>query len=99
GAARLVGQRASGLRARERIDEELRVATLIQQQFLPRELPDLPDWQVAAFYGPARAAGADFYDFSELPDGRVGIVVGDVTDKGVPAALVMARTHTILRSE
>jgi len=97
--AQLVQEQASELRARERIDEELRVATLIQQQFLPRELPDLPDWQVAAFYGPARAVGGDFYDFIELPDGRVGIVVGDVTDKGVPAALVMARTHTILRSE
>ena len=72
----------------------MRVATLIQQQFLPRELPQLPEWQVAAFYGPARAVGGDFYDFIQLPDGRIGIVVGDVTDKGVPAALVMARTHS-----
>ena len=97
--AQLVQEQAAELRARERIDEELRVATLIQQQFLPRELPSLPDWQVAAFYGPARAVGGDFYDFIELPGGRIGVVVGDVTDKGVPAALVMARTHTILRSE
>ena len=97
--AQLVQAQATELLARERIDEELRVAALIQQQFLPRELPDLPDWQVAAFYGPARAVGGDFYDFIELPDKRIGIVVGDVTDKGVPAALVMARTHTILRSE
>lgn len=97
--AQLVQEQAAELRARERIDEELRVATLIQQQFLPRDLPSLPDWQVAAFYGPARAVGGDFYDFIELPGGRIGVVVGDVTDKGVPAALVMARTHTILRSE
>ena len=77
----------------------MRVATLIQQQFLPRELPNLPEWQIAAYYGPARAVGGDFYDFIEMPDGRIGIAVGDVTDKGVPAALVMARTHSILRAE
>ena len=71
----------------------MRVATLIQQQFLPRQLPNLPQWQIAAYYGPARAVGGDFYDFIEMPDGRIGIAVGDVTDKGVPAALVMARTH------
>ena len=84
---------------RERLDQEMRVATLIQQQFLPRELPKLPQWQIAAYYGPARAVGGDFYDFIEMPDGRIGIAVGDVTDKGVPAALVMARTHSILRAE
>ena len=97
--AQLVQEQAAELQARERYAEEMRVATLIQQQFLPRELPKLPDWQVAAYYGPARAVGGDFYDFIELPDGRIGIVVGDVTDKGVPAALVMARTHSILRGD
>jgi serine phosphatase RsbU (regulator of sigma subunit)/anti-sigma regulatory factor (Ser/Thr protein kinase) len=97
--AQLVQERAAEAAERERIDQELRVATLIQQQFLPRELPRLPEWQVAAYYGPARAVGGDFYDFIELPDGRIAIVVGDVTDKGVPAALVMARTHSILRAE
>ena len=54
---------------------------------------------MAAYYGPARAVGGDFYDFIELPDGRIGIVVGDVTDKGVPAALIMARTQSVLRGE
>ncbi len=97
--AQLVQEQAAELQARERYAEEMRVATLIQQQFLPRELPKLADWQVAAYYGPARAVGGDFYDFIELPDGRIGIVVGDVTDKGVPAALVMARTHSILRGD
>ena len=97
--AQLVREQATEAAERERIDQEMRVATLIQQQFLPRELPHLRDWQVAAYYEPARAVGGDFYDFIELPDGRIGIVVGDVTDKGVPAALVMARTHSILRSE
>jgi serine phosphatase RsbU (regulator of sigma subunit)/anti-sigma regulatory factor (Ser/Thr protein kinase) len=97
--AQLVREQAAEIQARERIEEEMRVATLIQQQFLPRELPRLPDWQVAAHYGPARAVGGDFYDFIALPDGRLGIVVGDVTDKGVPAALVMARTQSVLRGE
>jgi serine phosphatase RsbU (regulator of sigma subunit)/anti-sigma regulatory factor (Ser/Thr protein kinase) len=97
--AQLVQEQAAEIQARERYEQELRVATLIQQQFLPRQLPELPDWQVAAYYGPARAVGGDFYDFMELADGRIGIVVGDVTDKGVPAALVMARTHSILRGD
>ena len=95
----LVRQQQAEARSRERIEQELRVATLIQQQFLPQELPELGGWQAAAYYRPAREVGGDFYDFIELPDGRVGIVVGDVTDKGVPAALVMATTRTILRSD
>jgi len=97
--AQLVREQAAEAAERERLEQEMRVATLIQQQFLPRELPNLPQWQIAAYYGPARAVGGDFYDFIEMPGGRIGIAVGDVTDKGVPAALVMARTHSILRAE
>jgi anti-sigma regulatory factor (Ser/Thr protein kinase) len=76
----------------------MRVARLIQQTLLPRHLPDLPGWKVSAYYQPARAVGGDFYDFMVLPDGRLGIFVGDVTDKGVPAALVMATKRSVLRS-
>ncbi|HZD02933.1 MAG TPA: SpoIIE family protein phosphatase [Actinomycetes bacterium] len=97
--AQLVREQQAEVRQRERIEQELKVAQLIQQQFLPRELPDLTGWHVAAYYQPARAVGGDFYDFIPLPDGQIGIVVGDVTDKGVPAALVMATTHAILRAE
>ena len=97
--AQLVREQATEAAERERIQQELRVAQLIQQQFLPRVLPNLPEWHVAAYYGPARVVGGDFYDFMELADGRIGVAVGDVTDKGVPAALVMARTHSILRAE
>jgi serine phosphatase RsbU (regulator of sigma subunit)/anti-sigma regulatory factor (Ser/Thr protein kinase) len=97
--AQLVREQAAEAAERERFEQEMRVATLIQQQFLPRELPSLPQWQIAAYYGPARAVGGDFYDFIEMSGGRIGIAVGDVTDKGVPAALVMARTHSILRAE
>jgi serine phosphatase RsbU (regulator of sigma subunit)/anti-sigma regulatory factor (Ser/Thr protein kinase) len=97
--AQLVQEQAAEAAERERYEQELRVAQLIQQQFLPRVLPDLRGWQVAAHYGPARVVGGDFYDFIDLDDGRIGIAVGDVADKGVPAALVMARTHSILRAE
>jgi serine phosphatase RsbU (regulator of sigma subunit)/anti-sigma regulatory factor (Ser/Thr protein kinase) len=93
----LVREQQAEARSRERIEQELRVAQIIQQQFLPKTLPELATWDVAAFYRPARTVGGDFYDFIELPDGRVMIVVGDVTDKGVPAALVMASTHALLR--
>ncbi len=93
----LVLQQQVEARNRERIEQELKVAQLIQQQFLPKSVPDLPSWHVAAFYRPARTVGGDFYDFIALPDGRVMFVVGDVTDKGVPAALVMASTHALLR--
>ena len=96
--AQLVREQEAEARERERIEQELQVAQLIQQHFLPQELPDLPGWQVDAFYRPAREVGGDFYDFIALADGQIGIVVGDVTDKGVPAALVMATTHSILRA-
>ena len=93
----LVRQQEAEARLRERIEQELKIAQIIQQQFLPKSVPDLPSWHVAAFYRPARTVGGDFYDFIPLPDGRVMFVVGDVTDKGIPAALVMASTHALLR--
>jgi serine phosphatase RsbU (regulator of sigma subunit)/anti-sigma regulatory factor (Ser/Thr protein kinase) len=95
----LVQEQEAQVRTRERLEQEMRVATLIQQQFLPKELPELPGWQVSAFYRPARAVGGDFYDFIELPEGKIALVAGDVTDKGVPAALVMASTRSIMRAE
>ena len=95
----LVQEQEAQVRDRERLEQEMRVATLIQQQFLPKELPQMAGWQVSAFYRPARAVGGDFYDFIELSDGRIAIVAGDVTDKGVPAALVMASTRSIIRAE
>ena len=94
----LVREQQAEIRARDRLEQELAVAQLIQQNFLPKELPDLDGWGVAAFYRPARAVGGDFYDFIELADGRIGLVIGDVTDKGVPAAMVMAATRSVLRA-
>ncbi|MGH2775350.1 MAG: PP2C family protein-serine/threonine phosphatase [Actinomycetota bacterium] len=83
----------------ERVAQELKVARLVQQQFLPDELPELPGWRVAAFYRSAREVGGDFYSFIELPTGEIGIAIGDVTDKGAPAALVMATTQGLLGAE
>ena len=96
--AELVQKQAAEARSRERIEQELKVATLIQQNFLPRVLPDLPGWEVAAYYQPAREVGGDFYDLFELPDGQVAVIIGDVTDKGVPAAMVMAAARSLLRA-
>jgi serine phosphatase RsbU (regulator of sigma subunit)/anti-sigma regulatory factor (Ser/Thr protein kinase) len=96
--AQLVREKRAQDIERERFEQELHVARLIQQTLLPKELPQLPGWQVSSYYQPARAVGGDFYDFLYFEDGRLGLVIGDVTDKGVPAALVMATTRSILRS-
>jgi serine phosphatase RsbU (regulator of sigma subunit)/ketosteroid isomerase-like protein len=82
---------------RERVDQELRVARRIQQASLPNEVPELEGWQISPYYQPAREVGGDFYDFHLLPEGRLGVVVGDATGKGVPAALVMSTTCGMLQ--
>jgi serine phosphatase RsbU (regulator of sigma subunit) len=73
---------------RERSEQDLRVARTIQQANLPNEVPQLEGWQVSPYCQPAREVGGDFYDFHHLSEGRVGLVVGDATGKGVPAALL-----------
>jgi serine phosphatase RsbU (regulator of sigma subunit)/predicted ester cyclase len=90
--------RAEEARERERIEHELQVARRIQQELLPEATPELDGWQIAVYYGPAREVGGDFYDFLEFPDGRLGLVVGDATGHGMPAALVMATTRGMLRA-
>jgi len=97
--AQLVREQEAEVRARERMEQELRVAQLIQQQFLPKQVPTLEGWDVAAFYRAAQEVGGDFYDFINLPDGTIALVVGDVTGHGVPAALVMATTRSFIRAE
>ena len=86
------------VREQERTEHELRLAQRIQQMLLPKGVPALAGWQVAASYLPARAVGGDFYDFLALPGDRLGLVIGDATDKGMPAALVMATTRSTLRA-
>src|SRR5215211_852189 len=85
------------LRERERIEQELQVARRIQQASLPEEVPTLEGWQISPFYRPAREVGGDFYDFHLLSEGRLGLLVGDATGKGVPAALVMSTTCGMLQ--
>jgi serine phosphatase RsbU (regulator of sigma subunit) len=96
--AQMVEEQRAQVRERERIEQELRTARAIQHAFLPKEVPALPGWQIIPYYQPAREVGGDFYDFLPLADGRLGLAIGDVTGKGVPAALVMATVHTMLRA-
>jgi serine phosphatase RsbU (regulator of sigma subunit)/anti-sigma regulatory factor (Ser/Thr protein kinase) len=84
--------------ARTRIEQELRVARVVQETLLPREIPQPAGWAMAAYWKPAREMSGDFYDFIPFADGRLGIIEADVTGKGMPAALVMATTRSILRA-
>src|SRR5215211_7765171 len=83
---------------RHSVEQELRLARSIQQASLPEEVPQLEGWQIAPFYRPASEVGGDFYDFFELEEGRVGVVVGDATGKGMPAALVAGDASNMLRA-
>src|SRR5215208_4429995 len=83
---------------RQSIEQELRAARSIQQASLPKEVPSLEGWQIAPYYLPAREVGGDFYDFFELEDGRMGLAVGDATGKGVPAALAVTASCSMLRA-
>jgi serine phosphatase RsbU (regulator of sigma subunit)/ketosteroid isomerase-like protein len=96
--SKLRGQRLEQERIeRERVEQELRVARSIQHASLPKEVPQLEGWQISPFYKPAREVGGDFYDFHLLSEERLGVVVGDATGKGVPAALVMSTTCGMLQ--
>ena len=86
------------VRMRERVEQELRVARSIQQASLPKEVPTLENWQITPYYQPAREVGGDFYDLFELEDGRVIVVMGDAAGKGIPAALVVSATSSVLRA-
>lgn len=96
--AQLVHQQQTQALQRQGLEHELRIARHIQQTLLPKELPRMEGWELHAHYQPAQAVGGDFYDFFRFQDGRIGLVIGDVTDKGIPAAMVMATTRALLRS-
>jgi serine phosphatase RsbU (regulator of sigma subunit) len=69
------------------VEQELRLARHIQHALLPKGLPELEGWEIAHYYRPAREVGGDFYDFLRLEDGRIGLVSGDVSGKGIAAPL------------
>ena len=96
--AQLVAKEQAEALEKERLHQEMNLARRIQLGLLPSELPVLKDWCLAAFYQPARIVGGDFYDFIEFEDGKLGFFIGDVAGKGMPAALLMATTRTLLRA-
>lgn len=83
---------------RERLEREMQLARSIQQTFLPQHLPIIPDWDLDMRWRTARQVGGDFYDLIQLPGGKLGLVIADVADKGMPAALFMTLVRTLIRA-
>jgi sigma-B regulation protein RsbU (phosphoserine phosphatase) len=81
-----------------RLERELQVARQVQASLLPRETPRIPGWEFAARWQPAREVAGDYYDFIPVDEGRLGLVIGDVSDKGMAPALFMALTRSIVRA-
>ena len=81
------------------LEKELEIAWKIQDSLLPKSFPDMKKYEVAAFYAPAKEIGGDYYDVIPLPGGRFGIVMADVSGKGIPAALIMTMLSGILNME
>jgi serine phosphatase RsbU (regulator of sigma subunit) len=84
---------------KERLDVELELARGIQKSMLPRKFPQRPEFDFGARMEPMRPVGGDFFDFIDLPSEEIGVVIGDVSDKSVPAALFMALTSNLVRAE
>lgn len=84
---------------KQKLEEELNVARQIQRNLLPRTLPHSPHFDIAAFTQPSRQVGGDYYDFFLLPDGCLGMVIADVSGKGLGAALLVSQIQAILKAE
>lgn len=90
---------ADEVAGREMLRREVAIAREVQQRLFPRRLPDVPGITYAGTCRPASEIGGDYYDFLELPDGRFGFAIGDVSGKGIPAALLMASLQASLRGQ
>ncbi|MDX9992715.1 MAG: GAF domain-containing protein [Anaerolineales bacterium] len=84
--------------ARERLETEVQFARQIQKTFIPESLPEHDNWEISARWRTARQVGGDFYDVFDLPNGQIGLFIADIADKGIPAALFMALTRTLIRA-
>lgn len=83
---------------KEQLERELEMARVVQASLIPEQLPEIPAFSLAASWSAARQVAGDFYDVIRLPNGRWGLVIADVADKGAPAALFMAMARSLLRS-
>src|SRR6476469_9429744 len=81
------------------LEKQVSMAAEVQQRMIPQQMPDAPGLAVSAVYVPAYTLGGDFYDFIELPDNNLGMVIADVSGKGVPASLIMASVRAALRAQ
>jgi len=93
-----LAEQSARMEERARIEQEMKSAHYIQKSLLPDYVPSLSGWHIEPFYRPAREVGGDLYDFLTLPGDQLGIVIGDVTGKGMPAALIMATTTAMIRA-
>lgn len=94
---RLTAAVASEAAQRERMNREIEIAAEVQERLFPQRLPPIDGLDYAGHCRPARGIGGDYYDFLALPEGRLGIAIGDVSGKGIPAALLMATLQASLR--
>lgn len=79
-------------------DHELAIARDLQANLLPKQLPDIPGFEISAYYRSSREVGGDYYDFIEVGDHHLGVAIADVSGKGIPGSMVVSETRVLMRS-